>query len=137
MHASCAALDGAGVLLVGPSGSGKSDLLLRLLARGFVLVADDQVDLADGVASAPAALAGLMETRGLGITRLPYAASAPVRLVVALGSRDERLPMPRRHDLGVPLVRIDPSQVSAPERVMLALGCATGRHAQVAGAFAA
>jgi len=137
MHASCAARDGAAVLLVGPPGSGKSDLLLRLLARGFALVADDQVELTDGMASPPASLAGLLETRGLGITRLPHVPSAPVRLVVALGDRAERLPPPRMHELGVPLIRLDPAQVSAPERVMLALDCATGRHTQLAGAFAA
>lgn len=136
MHASCAARDGAGVLLVGPPGSGKSDLLLRLLARGFTLVADDQVDLSDGIASAPEALAGLLETRGLGITRLPHT-SAPIRLVVALDQREERMPHPRTHDLGVPLIGLDPAQPSAPERVMLALDCATGRHSQLAGAFAA
>jgi hypothetical protein len=46
-HASCAARMGEGgfdaVLLLGTSGSGKSDLLLRLIDRGWALVADDQV----------------------------------------------------------------------------------------------
>ena len=45
VHASCVALDGNGVLLRGPSGSGKSDLALRLIDGGAVLVADDQVAL--------------------------------------------------------------------------------------------
>ena len=61
IHASCAARDGAGVLLLGPPGSGKSDLVLRLLDRGFTLVADDRVVIEDGHASAPAALAGLLQ----------------------------------------------------------------------------
>ena len=65
IHGSCAARDGAAVLLLGPSGSGKSDLALRLLDRGFLLVADDQVLIEDGVARAPPPLAGLLELRGL------------------------------------------------------------------------
>lgn len=128
---------GQGVLLLGPPGSGKSDLALRLLARGFDLVADDQVEIADGVGCAPAPLAGLLEVRGLGIVRLPRVASARLALVVELGEA-ERLPSPDRHaDLGLPRVRVDAGAASAPERVALALDCALGRVAQVAGAFAA
>ena len=134
LHASCAALDGAGVLLIGPPGSGKSDLLLRLLDRGFGLVADDRVDIEDGVACAPDALAGLIEVRGVGIMRLPFLRRAPLALVVAMG-RGERLPEPERR-LGLPLVRVDPAQASAPERVVAALRCALGEVQQLAGAFA-
>src|SRR6516162_9304950 len=76
IHASCAARDGAGVLLLGPPGSGKSDLALRLLDCGFMLVADDRVEVEGGVARPPPALAGLLEVRGLGILRLPYLQSA-------------------------------------------------------------
>ena len=123
------------MLLLGPPGSGKSDLLLRLLDHGFVLVADDQVEVAAGVARPPAALAGLLEVRGLGLMRVPYAAQASVQLAVQLG-RGERLPQPKTHALGVPLVWIDPSGCSAPHRVAWALDCALGRATQLAGAFA-
>jgi HPr kinase/phosphorylase len=130
--------DGDGVLLIGPSGSGKSDLALRLLGRGFSLVADDRVDIVDGVAAPPAALAGLLEVRGLGIVRLPYAATARLALVAELGTAAERLPAQGHHAcLGLPLIRLDPAAASAPERVALALDCALGRISQVAGAFAA
>lgn len=136
MHASCAARDGEGVLLLGPPGSGKSDLVLRLLDRGYALVADDRVEIADGFARPAAALAGLLEVRGLGIVRLPYLAEARLALAVRLG-RGERLPQPARHDaLGLPLVCIDPALASAPLRVTLALDCARGRVSQLAGAFA-
>jgi HPr kinase/phosphorylase len=136
MHASCAARDGAGVLLTGPAGSGKSDLLLRLLDRGFVLVADDWVDIEEGVASPPATLAGMLEVRGIGIMRLPYLARARLALAVDLAARPSRLPAPTRHPLlGVPVIALDPFGASAAQRVALALDCVQGRIGQVAGAF--
>jgi HPr kinase/phosphorylase len=122
--------------MVGPSGSGKSDLVLRLLSRGFELVADDQVDIADGIASCPAELAGLLEVRGIGIVRLPRRPQARVALIVELYGRADRMPQPRQHpDLGLPVVRIDATTASAPDKVVLALDCALGRVSQVAGAF--
>ena len=141
VHASCAARDGDGVLLLGPAGVGKSDLLLRLIARGFQLVADDRVDLRGGRASPPDALAGLLEVRGLGIVRLPHVSSVRLALAVRLGeiggSRPERLPQPRRDpDLDLPVVTLDGTEASAPERVAMALDCALGRVAQLVGAFA-
>ena len=138
IHASCAARDGHGVLLLGPPGSGKSDLLLRLLGHGFSLVADDQVEVGGGLAWPPPALAGLLEVRGLGIVRMPYAAPVRLALAVALGSgAAERLPQPERHEAtGLPLVRLDPVQASAAARTGLALDCALGRTTQVAGVFA-
>jgi HPr kinase/phosphorylase len=138
MHGSCASRSGNGVLLTGPPGAGKSDLLLRLLARGFELVADDRVEIAAGIARPVPALAGLLEVRGLGIVRLPYTCSARLALVVELGDGIARLPAPARHaSLDLPLVRLDPWTASAPERVALALDCAIGRVSQLAGAFAA
>lgn len=134
LHASCAALHGAGVLLLGAAGSGKSDLLLRLLDHGFSLVADDRVELDNGTVSAPAALAGLIEVRGLGIMRIPYATTARLALAVELG-RGERLPEPEQR-YGVPLVRIDPAMASAPSRVGAALRCALGETELLVGALA-
>jgi len=138
IHGSCASRLGNGVLLVGPAGSGKSDLILRLLGRGFDLVADDRVEIADGVARPPPALAGLLEVRGLGIFRLPFAASARLALIAELGAFDPRLPSPSTDArFGLPLVRLDAAAASAPERIIMALDCALGRVGQVAGAFAA
>jgi HPr kinase/phosphorylase len=137
MHGSCAARNGDAVLVVGPPGSGKSDLILRLIARGFDLVADDQVEVCDGVVSCPAELAGLLEARGIGIVRLPYCKQARLALIVDLATPSDRMPTPLAHPhLERPVVRIDAAAASAPERVALALDCALGIVRQVAGAFA-
>jgi len=138
MHGSCVSRNGNAVLVVGPPGSGKSDLALRLLARGFDLVADDQVDICDGIVSCPVELAGLLEARGLGIVRLPYCKQANLALIIELGGATVRLPPPLMHPgLGRPVIRIDAAAASAPERVALALDCALGIVSQLAGAFVA
>jgi HPr kinase/phosphorylase len=138
LHGSCVSRHGDAILVVGPPGSGKSDLALRLLSRGFELVADDQVDILDGVASCPEALAGLLEVRGLGIVRLPYRSDARLALVVDLDGPADRLPIPQLHaELRLPVVQIDAAAASAADKIILALDCALGRVSQVAGAFAA
>ena len=92
----------------------------------------------DGMASCPAALAGLLEVRGLGIVRLPFRRQARLALVVELDGRGDRMPLPQRHKaFGVAVVRLDAAASSAADKVVLALDCALGRVSQVAGAFAA
>lgn len=135
LHASCAARDDAGVLLLGPSGCGKSDMLLRLIDRGFVLVADDQVDVEAGSAVPAAGLEGLIEMRGLGILRLAYRAPVPLVLACELTEHPPRLPQPLRHPLGLPLLRLDPRAASAPLLVAHALDCLRGATTMHAGAF--
>ena len=130
LHASTVAIDGRAVLLTGPSGSGKSDLTLRLLDRGFTLVSDDQTIVRkDGdrlVASAPPNIAGKLEIRGIGIVDMDRVDNMPVALIVELTSSDiQRLPDDSRERpiLGVrlPLVTIDALTASAPSKVALAL----------------
>ena len=125
--------------MIGPPGSGKSDLALRLRDRGFSLVADDRVDIRNCLASAPESLAGLLEVRGLGIVRLPFVANVRLALVVQLGEdMVERLPQPAWHsDFNLPMIRLNALSASAPDRVALALDCALGRVQQIAGTFAA
>jgi HPr kinase/phosphorylase len=137
LHASsaarCSAQGDDAVLLLGPTGAGKSDLLLRLIQTGFMLVADDQVLVEDGYCAAPSALAGLLEVRGLGIFRLPFLPRARLRLVVNLGIETVRLPEPKTHPtLGVPKITLDPLHPSAPARLALALEAVT----QLCGVFA-
>lgn len=138
IHASCAAQHDAGVLLLGPPGSGKSDLLLRLLDHGFMLVADDRVDVVAGMAAPPLELAGKLEVRGLGIVRLPHVAPVRLALVVLLTRELVRLPALALHpEFGLPSVGVDPMMASAAARVALALDCVMGRVGQDVGAFTA
>jgi len=129
LHASSVALDGRAVLISGPSGSGKSDLALRLLDRGFILVSDDQTivkkDGARLLASAPPTIAGKLEIRGIGIIEMERIDNVPVGLIVELTSDIQRLPDDSRERpiLGVrlPLISIDAMTASAPSKVALAL----------------
>jgi HPr kinase/phosphorylase len=95
-HATAIAITDYGILLVGPSGSGKSDLALRLIDRGAKLVSDDAVAVAAvnsrPVLSAAPNIEGLIEIRGVGICAVQSVASAPLRLVVTLSDEVERLP---------------------------------------------
>jgi serine kinase of HPr protein (carbohydrate metabolism regulator) len=129
LHASCVDLSGAGVVLLGPSGSGKSDLALRLIDGGARLVADDRVVIERSgdqlTARPPEAIAGLIEVRGLGIMRVGHCAASALGLVVSLGDR----PAPRLPEratcqivgVALPQLELDPWTPSACAKIRLAL----------------
>jgi HPr kinase/phosphorylase len=134
VHATAIAIDGIGVLLRGPSGSGKSDLALRLIDGGAALVSDDQAQLeraGSGILAkvprgAPAALRGRIEVRGLGILAVPWVAQARLGLVAELAPDRpiERLPEPATCEylgVAVPLIALRAFEASAPAKVRLAL----------------
>ena len=143
IHASAAALGSEAVLFRGPSRAGKSDLVLRLIGRGWQLVADDQVVLRGEEVSAPPALRGMLEIRGLGIfAALPVASPARLCLMVDLVAREDvpRLPEPDFWEGpagAVPRITLHAFEASACDKIIHALGAATGRLQQKAGAFAA
>lgn len=152
IHASCVTLANAGrafganprdgVLLLGDSGAGKSDLALRLIAQGATLVADDRIELFvrdDALwVRAPAKLAGLIEVRGLGIVALPHAAEARVALVIRLVAPNSvpRLPPAERYEPPDPLIisagarppvlSLAAFDASAPAKVALAAAAFAG-----------
>ena len=130
IHATCVAFSGKGVLLRGPSGSGKSDLALRALAAGARLIADDRVELAvqgdSLIASAPESLFGLIEVRGLGVVKVQADAWAPVALVADLGpdSVVDRMPEQLHCEVGgvtLPWMLLAPFESSAVAKLHLAL----------------
>ena len=89
-----------GVLLLGDSGAGKSDLALRLIDRGCLLVSDDRTELFVRVnklfARAPEAIAGLLEVRGAGIVSLSYEKEAQIMLAIELVAPDAVPRLPER-----------------------------------------
>lgn len=130
LHVSCVAIAGEAVLLRGPSGAGKSDLALRLIDAGARLVADDQTLLQRQgnrlIASAPPAIHGLIEIRGLGPVAMIPAPPTPVALAINLvePALMPRLPEPRFEsllDITLPVLALDPFTASAAIKVKLAL----------------
>lgn len=129
IHASCVAIGGRAVLLCGASGSGKSDLALRLIDRGAELVSDDQVLLTrDGDtlrASPPATIAGKIEVRGLGILAMPHRTAMPVSLLIQLDDPIARMPLDARSrtlaGVDVPVIALAALEPSAPIKAELAL----------------
>jgi len=130
IHATTVALDGRGVLICGGAGCGKSDLGLRLIEAGAVLVSDDYTEVGpvgdNLVAQAPETIQGKMEVRGLGIVDMEFAPSAPVCLRVELVGRDrvERLPDPGVvviEGIEIPEIRICGFDASAAAKVRLAV----------------
>ena len=130
VHATAIAIEGRAVLLRGPSGAGKSDLALRLIDRGARLVADDQVELRRAgervLVTAPAAIAGLIEVRGVGILRVEAVAEAMLAMLVDLvpSAEVDRFPETHYEDvlgLVVPSIALSPFEASAAAKLRFAL----------------
>lgn len=133
LYATTVAIGNHAVLLMGPSGSGKSDLALRLIDRGAQLISDDytNLDLHDGtlLASPPETIAGKIEVRGVGIVEMPHIDRVVAALVVQLGSPVERMPLLPSvmtiAGIDLPEIKLAAFEQSAPIKVEVALYCAT------------
>lgn len=130
VYGTTVAVDGRAVLLRGPSGSGKSDLALRLIEGGGQLVADDQTRLVREsgrlVASAPDTIAGQLEVRGVGIVPVSNVRRAPLDLVIDLVPPEQVERYPEAGtctylEIDVPLLALAPFEASTPAKVRLAL----------------
>jgi HPr kinase/phosphorylase len=128
LHASCVAVDGKGLLILGPSGSGKSSLALEMIALGARLVADDQVALsrrgAALVARCPGPLSGMIEARGVGLLRCDPLPQTEIALVADLGAA-ETARLPEKHAIVLLGCRLDlvrlPSNAHFPAALLVYL----------------
>lgn len=129
IHATSIAIDGKGVLILGKSGSGKSDLALRLIDRGATLISDDYTiaSARDGtvILDAPENIAGIMEVRHLGLIEMPHVGAVPARLAITLDDSPPRMP---ENDLqiclagiNIPLLSLAGLEPSVPIKVERAL----------------
>lgn len=129
VHATCVAIGNDALLLCGRSGSGKSDLALRLLDRGAILVSDDYTILRRSgdmlIASAPSTIFGKIEVRGIGIIARPALPEARVACCIALDEPVERMPEDHNSrsflDVPLPCLSLHGFEASAPIKVELAL----------------
>lgn len=129
MHATAVAISGAGVMICGKSGSGKSDLALRLIDRGATLISDDYVVInrqsENLLLSPPSNLAGKLEVRSLGILQREHVSEIALKLIVNLKGNPDRFPMDRQVmillGIAVPFCTLDAMETSAAIKAELAL----------------
>ena len=129
-HATCVEFEGKGVLILGPSGSGKSDLALRLIDQGAILISDDYVEVncekGQLIAHCAPNIEGLIEVRGVGLVKTDYIKSTTLHLALELIHRDEieRLPIDKvfdQEECQIPLFEFDAFSVSAVAKIRVVL----------------
>lgn len=122
--------DWRGVLILGPSGIGKSDLALRGVQQaGCILIADDYTWLWESgghiYAGAPETIEGKMEVRGIGITAEPTRKMTRIHLA-ALAQSDPVERMPENEitpflGINVPTIRVNPREASSVTKLVARL----------------
>ncbi len=129
IHGTAVSIQGYGVLILGPSGSGKSDIALRLMDRGAILISDDSVfldpDPAAPTLHAPTTIIGKIEVRGVGICDVPNQPQAPLSLCILLDGEPIRYPDPwPMHEMGgidIPALTLRAFEVSTPIKIEYAI----------------
>ena len=128
VHGTAVALEDNGVLIIGRSGSGKSDLALRLIDSGGTLISDDQTLCLkkhnDIFLFSIEEIYGLLEIRGMGIIKVPYIENIKMKIVVSMVKKTERLCRRKKKKflgLNYPLLELEPNEVSAVAKIKLKL----------------
>jgi len=129
IHATSVVIEDSGVLIVGNSGLGKSDLALRLIDSGATLISDDitickKVDDSIFLFS-PLQTRGLLEVREVGIMTVPYVDNIKLFLIVELVDHEiERLPskkMGKFMNLNISKIKIYGKNSSSVAKIKLKL----------------
>ena len=129
IHSSSIVIDDNGVLILGDSGSGKSDLALRLIDNGATLISDDisicRKNSNNIYLYCPPEIKGLLEVREIGIITVPFVERIKLRLVVNLRSKNnERFPKDnsfRILGIKIPLISIEGKNSSAVAKIKVKL----------------
>lgn len=129
IHSTSVVIDDNGVLILGDSGSGKSDLALRLIDNGATLISDDisicRKNSNNIYLYCPPEIKGLLEVREIGIITVPFVERIKLRLVVNLKSNNnERFPKDSSYrilGIKIPIINIEGKNSSAVAKIKVKL----------------
>ena len=125
IHANAVFFNNKGFLIIGNSGSGKSDLTLRLIDGGGVLISDDYtvLDIHNDNqlwAICPDKLEGLLEIRGLGIIQIPFIKMHRIDCVIECVPNYPRLPDNvyfEHHHVQIKKILLNPFEISVLNKI--------------------
>jgi len=139
LHGTGLIYEGKGLLIMGPSGSGKSDLALRMMGRGALLIGDDYIEVssAEGgrvIMRAPKNIAGKIEVHNVGLLEVAFQSQAEIDMVFHLVTsvqKLERLPFEKMISIEgcrIPCLDFYAFEASAPDKIRAALTIFSGKY---------